>query len=177
MPDPRDPTQTVERWSIGVGCLAKHGAATKPVSVKKAFHLFHEAVESRIQTVRWAMGLRVWSKPPVPILQHHLDAVCSLYFQGGSDGLKAVSALIRAGDLQAAADEFLRWDTDAAGINRPGLYGRRELERDLFLTGNYGVLNPIRPDSGDPRTTHWEDYYVTDRDLKGWTEPDEGDEG
>lgn len=171
MPDPRDPTKQVVRYSIGFGCLAKHGERTPPISVKKGFHLFHQAVESRIQTVRWAMGLRVWTKPPVPVLQRHLDAVCALYFQGGSDGLKAVSALIREGNLQGAADEFLRWDTDADGVQRTALYGRRQLERDLFLTGDYGVLNPIRLYRGNPRTTHWEDYYVTPEDLKGWTEP------
>lgn len=40
---------------------------------------------------------------------------------------------IIAGDIQAAADEFLKWDK-AGGQVLPGLTKRRQAERELFLT-------------------------------------------
>jgi GH24 family phage-related lysozyme (muramidase) len=178
MIDPGDPTRQdkVERWSIGMGSLAKHGERTKSISVKQAFQQLHKAVRVREQAVLWALGLRIWFKPPAPVLQQHVDAGFSLYYQGGSDGLKAVSALVRQGKMQEAADEFLRWDMDAEGVKKKGLLARRELERDLFLTGNYGDLNPVRLYRGDPKTSQFEEYNVTERDLKGWLEPDAEDE-
>jgi GH24 family phage-related lysozyme (muramidase) len=176
MRDPKDATKQVERWSIGAGSLAKHGGQTKPISVKKAFQQFRKAVRSREQEVRWALGIRVFSLPPVPVLQHHYDAVFSLYYQGGSDGLKAVAAHVQAGHMIEAANEFLRWDQDAAGINRTGLFARRQLERNLFLTGDYGKLNPVKLWRGDPRTTQPELYDVTAEDLKGWDEPDDSED-
>src|SRR5215207_80043 len=172
MIDPKDPTHQdkIERWSVGLGSLARHGERTKPLTVKKAFSEFHKAVRTREQSVLWALGLGIWFPSPVPVLQQHVDSVFSLYYQGGSDGLKAVSALVRAGRMQEAADEFLRWDADAEGIPRKGLKARRELERTLFLTGDHGALNPVRLYRGDPKTTPFEEYNVTERDLKGWLE-------
>src|SRR5215218_8036327 len=90
-----DEAKTQPRWSIGMGALAKKGGRTKPITVKKAFHLLHKEVETRVQNVAWALGVRVWSQPPVPVQQWQFDAVFSLYYQGGSDGLKAVAALVR----------------------------------------------------------------------------------
>ena len=170
MKDPLDPTKTVERWSIGIGCLAERGGDTDPITVRDAFRLFHKAVASRIRQVTWALGLRVWNRPPVPVLQQHVDAVCSGYFQSGSDLLRAVSVHVRAGRMREAADEFLHWDQDADGVQRAGLYGRRQTERTLFLTGDYGQLNPVRLYRGDPRQTAFENYNVTPEDLGGWVD-------
>jgi len=178
MIDPKDPTRQdkVERWSVGMGSLAKHGGQTRPISVKQSFQQFHKAVRTREQAVLWALGLRIWFRSPVPVLQQHVDAAFSLYYQGGSDGLKAVGALVRAGRMQEAADEFLKWDMDAEGVRKKGLLARRELERTLFRAGDYGELNPVRLYRGDPKTTPFEEYIVTERDLKGWTQPDDEDD-
>jgi GH24 family phage-related lysozyme (muramidase) len=175
MRDPKDATRQVERWSIGAGSLAKHGERTKPITVKQAFQQFRKAVRSREQEVRWALGLRKYTLPPMRVEQHHYDAVFSLYYQGGSDGLKAVAEFVMRGAPLEAANEFLKWDMDAAGINRTGLFARRQLERNLFLFGDYGKLNPVKLWRGDPRQTQPELYDVTDEDLKGWDEPDDDD--
>src|SRR5215204_2928843 len=127
-----DLEKTQPRWSIGMGALAKHGVKTKPITVKKAFRLLHKEMETRIQTVAWALGIRKFSAPPAPLEQHHFDAVFSLYYQGGSDGLKAVAALIQQGRMEDAADEFKRWDANRHGEQKDGLRSRRELERHLF---------------------------------------------
>jgi len=171
-----DLEKTQPRWSIGSGVIAKHGAKTKLITVKKSFHLLHKEMETRIQTVAWALGVRKFSVPSVPLEQHHFDAVFSLYYQGGSDGLKAVSALIQQGLMTEAADEFKRWDANRHGEQKDGLRARRELERHLFLTGDYGELNPVRLYRHDPHDNpHFEEYHVTEADLKGWLEDDDGD--
>jgi lysozyme len=53
-------------------------------------------------------------------------------------GLKTLqgSTLLRdflAGDVQAAADQFVLWD-HAGGVEVPGLLRRRQAERDIFLS-------------------------------------------
>jgi GH24 family phage-related lysozyme (muramidase) len=172
MVDPHDETRKIERWSIGMGTLAEHGEHTAPVTVRQAFREFHKAVRAREQAVTWALGLRRWFPSPTPVLQQHVDAAFSLYYQGGSDGLKAVSALVRQGRMLEAAMEFLQWGTDAEGVRKKGLLARRDLERLLFLTGDYGDLNPVRLYRGDPKVPDapFELYNVTPDDLAGWTQ-------
>ena len=180
MPDPKDPTRQDEivRYSIGMGSIAKHGEKTKAITVRQAFQQFKKAVRSREQSVLWSLGLGVWFPSPMPVLQQHFDAAFNLYYQGGSDGLKAVSALVRQGKMQEAADEFLRWDMNSKGIKKKGLLERRKLERQLFLAGSYGELNPVRLYHGNPHVPNapFDLYNVTERDLKGWFEIGEDDE-
>ena len=167
-------TKQEPRYSIGFGTLAKHGARTKPITVRKAFKFFRRGVIAREATVNRAMRI-----PPTEIPQHAFNAVFSLYYQGGTDGLLAVARWVREGKMEEAANEFLHWDTTASGEHREGLLNRRQLERAMFLKGDYGELNPIRLYDHDPHVNNtWIDYTVTERDLKGWTDtsPDEDDE-
>lgn len=71
----------------------------------------------------------------VPLTQNQLDALVSLCYNIGV-GAIAKSTLIRklnAGDINGAANEFLRWDK-AGGRTLPGLTRRRVAERQLFLS-------------------------------------------
>ena len=71
----------------------------------------------------------------VPLTQNQLDALVSLCYNIGV-GAIAKSTLVRklnSGDIQGAANEFLKWDK-AGGRTLPGLTRRRVAERQLFLS-------------------------------------------
>lgn len=71
--------------------------------------------------------------------QNMFDALVSLTFNEGG-GAIANSTLLRmlnAGDVQGAADQFLRWDKELDNgrlVDSPGLESRRVSERAVFLT-------------------------------------------
>lgn len=68
------------------------------------------------------------------VTQPQFDALCSLVFNIGCGAFKGSTLLkmVNAGNIQAAAQQFLRWDR-AAGRELAGLLRRREAERDLFM--------------------------------------------
>lgn len=70
----------------------------------------------------------------VPMTQGMFDALISFSFNLGAGALKGSTLLkkLNAGDREAAADEFLRWNK-AAGKVLAGLSARRKSERELFL--------------------------------------------
>ena len=70
----------------------------------------------------------------VPLTQGMFDALVSFSFNLGTGSLKSSTLLKRlnAGDFDAAADEFLKWNK-AKGKVLAGLTARREHERELFL--------------------------------------------
>ena len=82
------------------------------------------------------------SRPPN---QNQFDALVSFEFNTGglrrwSDGVLIDSVLLKlwkAGDVQAAADQFLRWNkarnADGQFVVLNGLIRRRAAERELFL--------------------------------------------
>ena len=70
----------------------------------------------------------------VDVTQSQFDALVSWAYNVGL-GAARDSTLMRrlnAGDVQGAADQFLRWNR-AGGVVLRGLTRRREAERDLFL--------------------------------------------
>lgn len=71
----------------------------------------------------------------VPILQQEADAMISLGYNIGAGALARSELLAKfnAGDKQGAADEFLAY------FHGP----RRQRERAVFLTGDYGDLGTI----------------------------------
>jgi lysozyme len=81
---------------------------------------------------------------PATLAQHQFDACCSLAYNigngkqfgpiSGAGGFRGstVARLIRAGDLEGAADAFLMWNK-AGGRVLAGLVARRQRERRVFL--------------------------------------------
>jgi len=72
----------------------------------------------------------------VPITQEQFDAMVSFTFNCGTGAFKGSGILkkLNAGDIEGAADEFLKW-THGGGKELPGLVARRKRERALFLKG------------------------------------------
>ena len=70
----------------------------------------------------------------VEVTQNQYDAlVCWAYNVGISAASgSTLMRLLNAGDVQGAADQFLRWNK-AGGVTLRGLTRRREAERELFL--------------------------------------------
>lgn len=66
----------------------------------------------------------------VPVSRNQFDACASLTFNIGTGGFRGSSVLrqLNAGNVAAAADDFLMWDIPAA------LLSRRKAERAQFLT-------------------------------------------
>ena len=78
----------------------------------------------------------VWSSVTYPFNDFMEDAMISIAFNIGANGF-ATSTLVKklnAGDVQGAANEFLRWKY-AGGRVLAGLLRRRQAERVLFLQG------------------------------------------
>lgn len=72
----------------------------------------------------------------VPITRNQLEALTSFAYNLGLGALKGSTLLkyLNAGNYQAAANQFLRWDK-AGGKVLSGLTRRRTAERNLFLSG------------------------------------------
>lgn len=72
----------------------------------------------------------------VDVTQNQFDSLCSLVFNiGGAAFLKSTLLhKLNNGNIEGAADEFLRWD-HAGGVESEGLLKRRIAERELFLRG------------------------------------------
>ncbi len=70
----------------------------------------------------------------VVINDNQFAALVSFAYNVGTAALAASTLLkkLNSGDMQAAADQFLKWD-HAAGVVLKGLTRRRQAERALFL--------------------------------------------
>jgi lysozyme len=73
----------------------------------------------------------------VELLQHEFDALVSLCFNLGVAEFKTTRLLkyINLKDFPKAAEEFI---TD---MHPKEILGRRKKERELFVTGNYGIVS------------------------------------
>lgn len=71
----------------------------------------------------------------VGITQSQFDALVSFTYNVGGGNFKRSTLLskLNSGDIQGAADEFLRWNK-SGGRTLAGLVRRREAERKLFLS-------------------------------------------
>lgn len=79
------------------------------------------------------------------INQNQFDALVSFAYNCGNGALKTSTLLkkLNAGDVQGAANEFLRWNK-ANGKVLNGLTRRREAERKLFLKEEEEVVKNIK---------------------------------
>jgi lysozyme len=143
--------------SIGFGWNSQHLRPGDKTTVQESFKRLREDIALREPAVNKALK--------VDVAQHQFDALMSLYYQGGSDGLDAVVAHVNREDWQEAAREFLEWDTNAAGARMEGLLKRRGLEVGMFLAAEYGDLRHVKLWRKDPRKTKPRLYRVKPGDI------------
>lgn len=112
-------------WTIGYGHTGPnvHGGMT--ITEAQAELLLESDVAAAVTGVNRAVTAQ--------IQQNHFDALVDFAFNLGCASLlsSTLLRLINAGDLAAAAPQFLLWD-HAGGVVVPGLLRRRQAEMDLF---------------------------------------------
>lgn len=127
--------------TIGVGHVVRPGESfPNGISREQALTILAQDV----QVAEKAIDVDV----KVSLTQNQGDAIASFIFNVGV-GAFATSTLLKklnTGDLQGAADEFLKW-THGGGKVIQGLVNRRQAERELFLKGTVIVQKaPPSPD-------------------------------
>jgi lysozyme len=143
--------------SIGFGSNSPKLKVGDKITAKAAFDLLKTDIAKREPALSKALK--------VTVTQPQWDACMSLHFNTGSRYIWDVVKLINAGDIEGAANLFPECDRNLAGEKLAGLHKRRVLEREMFLTGDYGVLDPIPYWPDDPRTTRMQQYHVQEGDL------------
>jgi lysozyme len=112
-------------WTIGYGHIetAKQGMV---ITQEEAERLFNKDVQT------FASGVARLIK--VPVTQNQFDALVSLAYNIGLNGLSTSTLLkkLNAKDYKAAAEQFLNWKFDNGKFVQ-GLLNRRHEERKLFL--------------------------------------------
>jgi lysozyme len=151
-------------WSILAGHYLGDGSKP-PKKINKTIDISIEGAlkQAVIDTNERAKIVNTYLK--VPIKQEQFDALLTLYYQGGSDGLKAVTDIVNNRDIndpqsvltsnREALREILQWDTDAAGHHLEGLLKRRGLEVAMYIAGEYGqgkvpYWTKVNPETGKP---------------------------
>jgi lysozyme len=113
-------------WTIGYGQTGRNigpGTVWTQDQAEAALEHFLAALE---QVVRALLE--------VPVSEDQFTALMSFAYNLGTAALgrSALLKKLNAGDVQGAAEEFIKWDM-AAGKHNPGLANRRHAERALFL--------------------------------------------
>ena len=132
-----DPATGGAPWTIGVG----HTSAAGPPAVSPGLRISRKTALAILARDLARFEEAVSAAIRVPLAAHEFDALVSLAFNIGP-GRFAGSTLARrlnAGDRPGAAAAFGDW-TRAAGRVLPGLVLRRQAERRLFASGDYGAL-------------------------------------
>ena len=142
--------------------------------MEKAFSVLPDDLTERLKVVD------KFIKVPLETNQRH--ALLDLYYQGGTDGLKAVTNIINRRDPtdkdfvlasnREAALEMLLWDMDASGQHLEGLQKRRARNVAMFLAGEYGsdldtipLWDKVNPHTGKVTYSEMQWYRVKDTDL------------
>lgn len=115
-------------WTIGYGETGPHVTEGMSITQEQADSLFEIRLSSEFEP-----GImRLLGKTKV--LQCQFDALVCFAYNVGISALRGSTLLrmLKSGDVEGAADQFLRWDK-AAGKRMLGLYRRRVSERALFL--------------------------------------------
>lgn len=121
-----DPATGGEPWTIGVG----HTGGVKPgdtCTEEQALEWLREdCIEAENCIDAWV---------ETDLSQNQRDALISWIFNLGCGNFRnsTLLRLLNAGNYDAAAQQFKRWNK-AAGKEMPGLVARREMETKVFLT-------------------------------------------
>lgn len=112
-------------WTIGYGSVS---------GVRPGMVITQQEADDRLFSDLDNAWQGVYALVNVPLTQGECDGLSSFTFNLGAKKLAKSTLLkkLNEGDVQGAADEFLRW-TLAGGQQLPGLVRRREAEKGLFL--------------------------------------------
>ena len=113
-------------WTVGYGHTGQDVTPAQAIDEPEADRLLREDVADAEKCIsEHAHG---------PLTQGQFDALCSFVFNLGCKAFagSTLLQLINAGDMDAAAPQFLRWNK-AGGRVLSGLTRRREAERDRFV--------------------------------------------
>lgn len=113
-------------WTIGWGSTG--------IGVSKGVTWTQAEADERYKKDMGVFKTGVKKLVTVPINNNQLEALTSFAYNLGLGALKGSTLLkyLNAGNYQAAANQFLRWDK-AGGKVLSGLTRRRTAERNLFL--------------------------------------------
>jgi GH24 family phage-related lysozyme (muramidase) len=137
------------RWSQGFGLHSTENAV--PITVEQAWKDLDEAILEYEGFVNKMLG-------ETTVTQPMFDALVSLAFNTGPGGKQALIDLIKAGDVAAAADQFLAYNK-VRGVPSAGHTKRRNQERNLFLHGQYGDISNVYLWETDPHA-HPKDFKL-----------------
>ena len=123
-----DPATGGSPWTIGYGHTGPEVHLGLTITQEQAEELLMEDVKKAAATVN--------TKVTTDITQEEFDALVDFVFNVGAGNFNASTLLkkVNAGDIQGAANEFLKWDM-AAGKHMAGLLKRRHAEAEEFLSG------------------------------------------
>jgi GH24 family phage-related lysozyme (muramidase) len=121
------------RFSIGFGGWSSKDAA--PITVEAAWNILGENLKEYEQYVNNHLG-------NTTVTQGIFDSLVSLYYNTGPGNKESLIALIKAGNIYAAADLLLTYDQNQ-GVESARHLKRRQQERRVFLFGDYGNLREI----------------------------------
>lgn len=118
--------------TIGIGTTiycttGQHVKMSDPEITKDQAYLF---LQSDVRSACMAVSGSV----KVAVNDNQFATLVSFVYNLGRGALSSSTLLkkLNSGDMQGAADEFLKWD-HAGGVVVAGLTRRRQAERDLFL--------------------------------------------
>ena len=123
-----DPATNGDPWTIGYGHTGTEVHKGMTITQEQAEELLMQDVKKAAATVN--------AKVTTDITQEEFDALVDFVFNVGAGNFNASTLLkkVNAGDIQGAANEFLKWDM-AAGKHMAGLLKRRHAEAEEFLSG------------------------------------------
>lgn len=123
------PLPTEKYFSIGYGHYGPDVSEGQVITEGQAELILDEDLGRVARQVELALD-------GAPVNQNQFDSLCAFVYNigAGAFGLSTMLKYIKSGEMQKAADEFLRWNK-AGGTELRGLTRRRQAERRLFLAG------------------------------------------
>lgn len=117
-------------WTVGYGSTRING---KPVG--KGTKITTEEADVFLEQDLKSFEDGVSQNVSIELTQNQFDALVCFVYNVGLGNFKKSTLLkkLNAGKLEAAAEEFLKWDK-SKGKSLPGLTRRRKAERALFLS-------------------------------------------
>lgn len=117
-------------WTFGIGHTAAAGTPypeSMPRGTEKPLDYVMEVFARDIARYEADVAAAV----KVDVKQHEFDALVSFHYNTGAIARATLTKELNAGHRDRAAAAFMNW------VKPPEVRGRRQAERDLFLTGRY----------------------------------------